>query len=749
MTLSRIGLLLSIALLGGCSGESRRDGFVKTIPDWQRGTILGGAQPDPVATTIRPVDGPIGSWDSTSTSVVFDGGPAIAAPFPGVTYLANGDVTLDLRDVPARDAAMAVLGDVLKVPYVISDQVEGRVTLRTQGALRPQAVLRLLEAALRPVGAVVIVRDRVHHVLPAGENLPPGANSIVPAPRESVAGFASRAVQMRYIPAAEMAEILKPLMKEDAGLRVDAARNVLVLSGTGAEHEALMETIRTFDVDWLANRSVAVFRINGMTAEAMVKGLNEILHGENLDRQIVRFLPLESGNAVLAVAKTPEALRAARQWVQRLEAAGGRRSQLYSYQMKYAQAKQVLPILTRLFGAEGGVQGEGGSDVSSASATGAASASARRERGRGAGRQDRTAGMGEFGTPGGGMQGSFEASNATSAAGANSPIGAGMSSATGGPTPETGVALRLMVNEPTNTLLIYATDAEYRKVRNVLRTLDVPPRQVLVEATIVEVGLTNDLRHGVQYYLSSRIKGMPIDAVLTNGNFNQITPQQPGFGLTLNAPAKVVIDALSEVTRLNVISAPNVMVVNNQSARLVVGDQVPIATQSRQDPLQDNQVVVNTIELRDTGVIFEVTPRISSSGSVLLDIVQEVSSIKPQSDPTLTPTVSQRKLSSSVTVEHGETIVLGGLFSTQSGSGTTGLPFLSQVPILGNAFGRGTRETARTELIVLITPKIVNDRQGARQVTREIRDRLSELKSEDPSLVRRDTLSEWMVDVKR
>ncbi|NJM54708.1 MAG: type II secretion system protein GspD [Verrucomicrobiae bacterium] len=300
--------------------------------------------------------------------------------------------------------------------------------------------------------------------------------------------------------------------------------------------------------------------------------------------------------------------------------------------------------------------------------------------------------------------------------------------------------MRIIANEPTNTLLIYATEAEFEKVKNVLRTVDVPPKQVLVEATIVEVGLNEDLRYGVQYYLQGSIKGLPIQVALTNGNFNGIGPTAPGFGLTLDAPAKAVIDALNDVTQVNVVSAPNVMVLNNQSARLVVGDQVPIATQSSSDPLQGNQVIVNTIELRDTGVIFEVTPRINSSGSVQLDIVQEVSSVKRQADPTLTPTISQRKLSSSVTVENGETIVLGGLFSTQGNVGRAGLPILSELPGIGGAFGRTTDVNARTELIVLISPKIVGDKFQARAATNEMRRRIQELRFEDANVYEKAVL---------
>ena len=724
----RVVVLAALALAGCGSRSAERFG----VADWQYRNITG--QKGPGEPTLQEGNGPLGVRDGRrGESAVYPGGDSIAPPHPGLTYAASGQVTINFNEVDAKEAAKTILDDVLRTTYVIDPKVEGRVTVRSGRPVEPKEALRLLEAGLQQIGVALVVRGNVHYVVPRGQGLPDSAKAIVPAPREAVAGFSSRAVQLKHIAATEMAEILKPLVKEAGMVRVDGARNVIVLAGTGADHEAWLETIRTFDVDWLSNRSVAVLKVKGMPVEAMVKSLTEVLRNENIDQQLVRFLPLEAGNAVLAVAKTPEALKAARQWFQRIEAAGGQQLQLFSYQMRWAQANQVLPILAKIFGVQGVSEtelaslGQMAGRVPGGSGFGTRSAGSRPAPG--------TAGT----VAGGGTVFGAQPQMPQVAAGPLTGVGVvpavtgarTQAAAAPGPDGQMPTSMRLMANEPTNTLLIYATEADYEKVRNVLRTVDVPPRQVLVEATIVEVALTDDLRYGVQYYLSGRIKGLPIQATLTNGDFKSIAPEAPGFGLSLAAPAKVVIDALNDVTQVNVISAPNVMVLNNQAARLVVGDQVPIATQSRQDPTQDNQVIVNTIELRDTGVIFEVTPRINSSGSVLLDIVQEVSSIKRTATATLTPTITQRKLSSSVTVEHGETIVLGGLFSTQGDMGRAGLPLLSQLPVVGGAFGRTTSVNSRTELIVLITPKIVNDKYESRAATNEMRRRIQELRFED------------------
>ncbi len=740
----RLAIIASTLALASCATEGAAPGrFKEAIPDWQLRNITGQSETAPAIEPSNAGAGPLGVVQGGRTQgAVYGGGDSIAPPHAGLTYTASGQITLNFNDVDAKEAAKTVLDDVLKQTYVIDPKVEGKISIKSGKPIAAKDALRLLETGLQQVGAVLVVRGGTHYVLPKGQALPEGPNAIVPSGGPAATGFSSRAVQLKYIAAAEMADILKPIAKEGL-VRVDAARNLIVLAGTGPDHEAWLETIRTFDVDWLSNRSVAVFKINTMPVEAMTRSLNEVLRNENVDQQLVRFITIDAGNSVLAVAKTPEALQTVRAWVKRLELAGGQRLQLFNYQMKYAKASQVLPVLSKIFGVPSASEGE------TATLTGKA--------GGGSGSQPRQQGRGSAAsTPGGSsnaaaaaqlqaqnqLQAQTAAANAAAqaqaltgaktalAGGANgSPLGAG--GAGEGQMPN---SMRLMANEPTNTLLVYASEEQFEKVRNVLRTIDVPPRQVLVEATIVEVSLTDDLRYGVQYYLQSQIQGLPIETVLTNGNFSGVAPTSPGFGLSLGSPAKAVIDALNDVTQINVVSAPNVMVLNNQSARLVVGDQVPIATQSSQDPLQGNQVVVNTIELRDTGVIFEVTPRINSSGSLQLDITQEISTVQQKATSTLTPTISQRKLSSSVTVENGETIVLGGLFSNQGTVGRAGLPGLSKLPLVGAAFGRSQDNTTRTELIVLISPKIVSNKFEARHATNEMRRRIQELRFEDANI---------------
>ncbi|MBX9925155.1 MAG: hypothetical protein K2Y05_02250 [Hyphomicrobiaceae bacterium] len=353
----RLAIATMTLAVAGCAGPDTGR-FREPLTDWQMRNIGGQHETAASVDETSAINGPVGVDGGRGKSVVYSGGGTLAAPHPGVTYASSGNITVSFDGVDVKEAAKVILDDVLQTTYAIDPKVDGKITIKSGKPVPPKDALRLLETGLQQAGAVLVVRNGVHHVVPKGQALPEGPNAIVPAGRGAVAGFMTRAVQLRHIAAAEMSEILKPMMSKDGMVRVDQARNVVVLAGSGADHEAWMETIRTFDVDWLSNRSVAVFKITSMPIEAMTKSLTEVLRNENVGEQLVKFMPIEAGNSLLAVAKTPEALETARGWVKRLEAAGGQKLQLFSHQMRYAQASQVAPILGKVFGVESATEGE-------------------------------------------------------------------------------------------------------------------------------------------------------------------------------------------------------------------------------------------------------------------------------------------------------------------------------------------------------------------------------------------------------
>jgi general secretion pathway protein D len=317
------------------------------------------------------------------------------------------------------------------------------------------------------------------------------------------------------------------------------------------------------------------------------------------------------------------------------------------------------------------------------------------------------------------LRGAFgvqEASSAPASMGVNQDAKASSANPTTAPTPPP----RFMADEASNALLVWATRREYDVISEVLAKLDITPLQVLIEGTVIEITLRDRLRYGLQYFLEFG----DVSAIFTRGNSRTtVNPTVPGFGVTIEGSnnSKLVIDALSDLTDVRVVSSPQLLVVDGETARLHVGDQVPIVTRSSSTAVTDDTRVVNEIEYRDTGVTLHVTPKIKSSGLVSLEIIQEVSSVvRTNSSNIDSPTFQQRRINSTAAVENGSTVLLAGLIREREDELEFGIPGLHTLPVIGKLFGTTDSDRQRTELIVLITPRVIRDRNDATTVTRDL-----------------------------
>jgi general secretion pathway protein D len=295
-------------------------------------------------------------------------------------------------------------------------------------------------------------------------------------------------------------------------------------------------------------------------------------------------------------------------------------------------------------------------------------------------------------------------------------------------------------DERNNALLILATPSQYRGILATLRQLDVVPLQVLIEATIAEVRLTDQLRYGLQWFFAFGSSS----ATLSDVTSGAVSPLFPGFSyLYSRVDARVVLNALTSVTDVRIISAPQLFVRDNAQARLQVGDQVPIVTQQAISVVDSDAPLVNTVEYRDTGVILEVIPHVNTSGSVILEIIQEVSDVVPtESSGIDSPTIQRRQIASEVFMMSGETVALGGLIRDRQTQGVSGIPLLSEIPVLGNLFKTTSDNEDRTELLVLLTPRVVRNSQDAAALTEELRRRI-------PSVTQLEQLLAPLVPVPR
>jgi general secretion pathway protein D len=305
------------------------------------------------------------------------------------------------------------------------------------------------------------------------------------------------------------------------------------------------------------------------------------------------------------------------------------------------------------------------------------------------------------------------------------------SPAKGGGAPGRDENIRIIANDTNNSLVILATGTQYRDIEGALKQLDTIPLQVLIEATIAEVRLVDSLKYGVKWFFDTGNTSVTLSDV-ASGAVNSVFP---GFSVLFSSSAdvRVVLDALDEVTDLNVVSSPQLLVVDNRTAELQVGDQVPVATQSAVNTIDPDAPIVNSIEFRDTGVLLKVTPRVNSSGLVNLEIQQEVSDVVETTTSGIdSPTIQQRRIKSWVSVHSGETVALGGLIRDRSTKSTAGVPGLSRIPLLGALFGTHDEGVDRTELLVLITPRVVRNAKQARDITKELRRQIQTLKPKKP-----------------
>jgi general secretion pathway protein D len=613
--------------------------------------------------------------------------------------------TLNFVDADIADVAKAVLGDLLKLNYLVDASVKGSVTLQTSRPLAGDIVLPAFEQAIRLAGLALVQRDGIYRVVPLAEAAR-NAGPVAAAGRREP-GFGIEIVPLAYVGVPEMQKLLEPLAPKDSVLHADPARNLLIIAGNDRERAALIENIRLFDVDWMAGMSFAVLPLKSAEPKTMIAELKEVFGGKDGPLgSMVRLVPISRINSILAISPQPKYLDQLSEWVERLdrirEAAN---PHIYVYYVQNGRAADLAGVLNKV--------------LTGSSQNGTAS--------RGAGLSEPETVASGVPASGAGLStpGLLDPPKsrdaAASAAVENEADGGKDDSGSG----KRSVAIRITADQTNNALLIYATPADYATVEAALAKLDITPLQVLLEAVIAEVDLTKDMNYGVQYSFLSGHNTVS----LTNGASSAFGPANPGLNYLFSSGnnISVVLSALQDVTRVNILSTPEILVLNNQTASLEVGDQVPITTQSATGVVTADAPVVNSIEYKDTGVILKVTPRVNEGGLVLMDIAQEVSEVEPTTSSTLnSPTISVRKLSSTIAVQDGETVALGGLFKDQTTGAKTGVPWLQDIPVAGALFRTSTNNTQRTELLVMITPRVVQGVQKLRDATEELRRSLPE-----------------------
>ncbi|KRR02841.1 hypothetical protein CQ12_07170 [Bradyrhizobium jicamae] len=695
---------------------------------------LTSGQPVSLEETYAQAGGPTGAVPLPSPSsqavAVMDGG---SGSMIGGTYSkrkaagADGNVVLNLASVPLQQAAKTVLGDMIGVNYVVDPRVDGVISVQTTRPVSKAEALEMFQTALVPIGAVLVQSRGTYRIAPA-DQAATGAIATGDGPADSaIAGNGIRVVSLKYVSATEVARVLEPMVPKGAIVQADDQRNILALKGSPAEIESMLDSISVFDVDVMKGMSFAVVPVKTPQPEKMVDELKAIFAAEKEGplKGRVRFIANTRLGAILVVTSQPSYLPRAQTWIRRLDAkAAGSERQLHVYQVQNRPVAELASVLQSMFSNEMKVVKQPTRSVSPRSRQASFSASSARPLGPGGSVTDMDQGAAAGLLRGGvnpgnnDLQSLQRALNNEPDAPTADPMERPPSSS--GSTPDGEPPLKIVADETKNSLLIMANDRDYQRVLRVIQGLDVVASQVLIEAVIAEVTLNDKLQYGVQWQLQ---KNRTPTATFTNALTGGVASVFPGFNYAVNAASIAsTLSALNALTRVNVISTPSLMVLDNKTARLQIGDQVPITTQTATSVVTAQTAIVNSITMQDTGVILSVTPRINESGRVQLEIEQEVSAVvKTTSSGIDSPTIQQRRVKTTVVVNDGEVLALGGMIQEQANKTSNQIPLLGDIPGLGAAFSSRGDQVQKTELVILITPKVVRDGTESRLVTEEYR----------------------------
>ena len=707
----------------------------------------------PFAPAAR-VSGAVGSPGALPAPIVSLGNPqAVGAP-AGSQLAGGGTISLNFADTDIREVVAQVLGGILGATYTIDPAVSGTATLRTAQPVTQAQLLPILQTLLAQNGASLVQVGGVYRIVAGTATgapvaaAPPGGTAPGPRGAGSAPEAGATVVSLRNASAEDLARVLQPFVSGGARISADPGRNALLIGGDPQGRDVLLGLIQAFDVDLLAGQSYALLPVGAGDARDFASAMQDALRsqGGGALSGVVRVVPMQRINAVLVVSSQRSAIEQARRVFALVERSRRQTVRSWSvYFLQNSRSNDIANVLQQAFTPR---------NVTSQPTPAGATGPGRTSRQLSSGNQGGVGG----GSGGGGFGGSGGAGSGGAGSGGIGGVNLGSPPGLGTAAPGQGAALttlseqsqggasgqsanpllggldptsgggdsnpdtmRIVPNPQNNALLVYATPQERDAVEATLRRLDILPLQVRIDAVIAEVTLNDNLRFGTQFFFRSG----EFNNLLTTVAGGALAGAFPGFvfaGRGLNG-APVAITALQAVTEVRVLSSPQLMVLDNEPARLQVGSLVPYLTQSAQSTLTAGAPIVSSVSYRETGVIMEVTPRVNSGGLVTLDIAQEVSDV----DPTQTtvginsPTFSQRVVRSRVAVQDGQTIGLAGLIRDNTSRGNQGIPYLRNIPLLGALLGNQNNTRQRTELLVLITPRVIHDQRDARALTEDLR----------------------------
>lgn len=763
-TLRNVTALVVALTLAACAQQPVKSGAAATdatAESGPKGVAVASPQPNrqkPAAAAGAAASGASASATGEPAAQIFRGtGVVVRGQSPGGGLPSappreagpGGPVTLNFEGADLREVVRNILGDILHQSYEIDPNVGGTVTVRTSSGIPRDALPSTLEMLLRSNGATMVRDGPVWKIVPAasavrGNVTPQLGNTSRALPQ----GYSVQIVPLHYIGAAEMAKILEPFAKDAQAVRPDISRNLLILSGTEQELRHLLETIDTFDIDWMKGMSAGIFVLHNADVKTVGQELDKVLGDAKTSvlAGVLRIVPIERMNALLVISPNQQYVDEAQKWIERLDSGSGEGVRFYVYNLQNQRAEHIAPLLQQAF------TGKSTAPAAASAPTLAPGTPAGTIVSPPAFQAQPTIAPNQPASPasnfGGGAGGGGGSNAGEAAASVAAGRGANTVRALAGEGGGIGVVrnVQVVADKDQNTLLIVATPAEYSVIEQALKKLDVPSRQVMIEVTVAQVTLSDNLQFGVDWLF----KGGAPSGRGSGGNFNSNAGFNPavtlptsaagaaasglaaaaqGFSYIINnanfpGGVQAVLTLLDTYGNTKVIANPHIAALDNQKATIKAGLRIPVNQQTIVG--NTTNAITTTSQYIDTGVLMQVTPHINAGGLVTLDIQAEVSS--PGNAPSGTaPPINTQSIQTLLAVPSGQTMVMGGLIQDTKSNNTNGLPILNRIPVLGGLFGNQTLLDNRSELILFVTPRVVSNDTDYDSVIEDLRRKMESL----------------------
>ncbi len=607
----------------------------------------------------------------------------------------KGKITFNFDNADIYEVIGAI-SELLHINYIVDPDVRGKVTIRTMRGLSNKDLFPVFRQILEANGLTIVREGAVHKIvgmkdvsrMPIALRSELDMDDISPGERIII-----QVIPLKFITVQEMTKLLTPFVSTTGAIISDANSNTLLVVDKGLNILKALKLVDVFDVNLLETVHHRFYFFKNIDVEDAAKVLKEISSSYPTGRKdSVKLIAISRLNAVLAISPQAEMLEMLDAFVGRLDIPSeNTEPRIYVYSVKNGEAAQLGTLLSTIFG-------------------------------KGAAKTSKSATK-DFVHPNPLAMGSKEKEPKQAEQTEHPDIV--KETAPGNVTGSVMGEITITPDEVRNALIIKAIPRDYKIVTGILERLDVLPRQVLIEATVAEITLGEDYEMGVEW----TFKNEPWTE--TGSLSAAIGATGLSYAIGLTEKWQSTLSALEQDSRVNILSSPHVLASDNKEAQIDISTEIPVASTEYTYSSSDSDGILETsIEYRDTGVILKVTPHINERGLVTMDISQEVSeqSANVSVGGSSYPSFYKRSVATTLTVKDGQTLVIGGLIKETVSDSMAGVPCLIHIPLVRYLFGKDVQGSSKTEMIVMITPRVIASLEDVDAVTEEFKAKVSKVR---------------------